>query len=126
MNRLFHRAAVAVLFLIAVHAQAQVPPDIEAGLQTIGHVIAPPPTYKLYTPLFDGKNLMATGVKVTRDVPYGADHSRNSTFSHRREAGTQWWCSPMAAIFSAATNWCRIRRFSTMYQVSWPRTAWLA
>jgi acetyl esterase/lipase len=73
MNRLFHRAAVAVLFLIAVHAQAQVPPDIEAGLQTIGHVIAPPPTYKLYTPLFDGKNLMATGVKVTRDVPYGAD-----------------------------------------------------
>jgi triacylglycerol lipase len=73
MKRLFHRAAVSVLLLIAVHGRAQVPPDIEAGLQTIGHVIAPPPTYKLYTPLFNGKNLMANGVKVTRDVASGSD-----------------------------------------------------
>jgi hypothetical protein len=52
MKRLFRRAAVAAPFLIAVHAHAQVPPDIEAGLQSIGHVIAPPPTYKLYAPTF--------------------------------------------------------------------------
>jgi acetyl esterase/lipase len=73
MKRLFRRAAVAAPFLIAVHAHAQVPPDIEAGLQSIGHVVAPPPTYKLYAPLLNGKNLTPPGVKVTRDAAYGPD-----------------------------------------------------
>lgn len=75
MSRRLYCVAIAALFLIGVHARAraQVPPDIEAGLQTIGHVIAPPATWKLYTPLFAGKNLVAAGVKVTRDAAYGPD-----------------------------------------------------
>ena len=53
--------------------QAQVPPDIEAALQSIGHVIAPPPTYKLYAPLFAGQTLIPPEVKLTRNAAYGAD-----------------------------------------------------
>jgi triacylglycerol lipase len=73
MKAVLRRAMVATSLLFAAHAQAQVPPDIEAALQKIGHVIAPPPTYKLYAPLFDGKSLVPDGVKVTRDAAYGSD-----------------------------------------------------
>ncbi len=39
MGRLFRGAVVVTSCLMAAHAQAQIPPDIEAGLQTIGHAI---------------------------------------------------------------------------------------
>lgn len=73
MNYLLRAAAVAATLLAAPHAQAQVPTEIEAGLQKLGHVIAPPPTYALYAPLFAGRTVLPQGAKVTRNAAYGPD-----------------------------------------------------
>jgi triacylglycerol lipase len=50
---------------------SQVPASIEAPLQQIGRVVAPPPTAALYAPLAQKEPY--AGVKVTRDVAYGPD-----------------------------------------------------
>ena len=50
---------------------SQVPPAIEAQLQQIGRVVAPPQTATLYAPLQQKEPY--AGVKVERDQRYGAD-----------------------------------------------------
>src|SRR5262245_32718215 len=73
----------------AMSAQAQVPPDIEAGLRKIGQIVDPPCTAKLYRPLMPKSdyntywpvgapapaNLMPLypGVKLARDVSFGSN-----------------------------------------------------
>ena len=64
-------SAGALALACAVHAYAQVPPDIEAKLKALGRVIAPNDTARLYRPLF-GPDFMA-GVVATKDVAFGAD-----------------------------------------------------
>jgi triacylglycerol lipase len=54
---------------------SQVPADIEAKLQAIGPVVAPPPTAALYAPL-QAREPYA-GVRVERNVAYGPDPQRN-------------------------------------------------
>ncbi len=81
--------AVVWVAAAAVHAQAQVPPDIEAGLRKIGQIVDPPCTAKLYRPLMPKNdyntywpvgtpaptNLMPLypGVKLARDVSFGSN-----------------------------------------------------
>jgi triacylglycerol lipase len=50
---------------------SQVPPAIEARLQQIGRVVAPPATAALYAPLQEKQPY--AGVQVTRDIAYGPD-----------------------------------------------------
>lgn len=50
---------------------SQVPPAIEARLQQIGRVVAPPQTAALYAPLQEAEPY--AGVQVARDVAYGPD-----------------------------------------------------
>lgn len=80
---------VVCIALVAVSAQAQVPPDIEAGLRKIGQIVDPPCTAKLYRPLMPKNdyntywpvgapapaNLMPLypGVKLARDVSFGSN-----------------------------------------------------
>lgn len=45
------------LLLAAVVAQAQVPPDIEAGLRKIGQIVDPGCTAKLYRPLMPANDV---------------------------------------------------------------------
>jgi BD-FAE len=72
-----------------MYVQAQVPPDIEAGLRKIGQIVDPPCTAKLYRPLMPKSdyntywpvgapaptNLMPLypGVKLSRDVSFGSN-----------------------------------------------------
>src|SRR5439155_17850536 len=79
--------AVVWIAYMASMAQAQVPPDIEAGLRKIGQIVDPPCTAKLYRPLKPKNdyntywppgapaptNLMPLypGVKLSRDVSFG-------------------------------------------------------
>ena len=79
--------AVVWIAYMASMAQAQVPPDIEAGLRKIGQIVDPPCTAKLYRPLMPKNdyntywppgapaptNLMPLypGVKLSRDVSFG-------------------------------------------------------
>src|SRR5215470_10210151 len=64
-------AAVAVAFIAASGAQAQVPPDVAAELRQIGTGVCVPETAKLYKPLQPMPP--STGVKVMRDIPYAED-----------------------------------------------------
>src|ERR1700693_3118992 len=65
------------ILLAAAIAHAQVPPDIEAGLQKMGHIVDPPCTAKLYRPLMpmNDINSKATplypGITVAREVSFG-------------------------------------------------------
>ena len=75
MNRWM--CALGAVALAVVTAQAQVPPDIEAGLQKIGQIVDPPCTAKLYRPLMPANdvNSKATplypGITIVRDVSFG-------------------------------------------------------
>ena len=63
----------------AAIAQAQVPPDIEAGLRKIGQIVDPPCTAKLYRPLMPANDInsgvtpLYPGITIARDVSFGAD-----------------------------------------------------
>jgi len=67
---------LAVSF-VAVAAKAQVPPDIEAGLVKIGHIVDPPCTAKLYRPLMPANDITSSaapvypGITVVRDASFG-------------------------------------------------------
>jgi hypothetical protein len=60
-------------------AHAQVPPDIEAGLVKIGHIVDPACTAKLYRPLMPANDVnskvtpLYPGVTIARDVSFGAN-----------------------------------------------------
>jgi len=68
-------AACATPRLAVVAVPSQVPPAIEQQLQQIGRVVDPPKTAALYAPLQQREPY--AGVRVTRDVRYGADAQRN-------------------------------------------------
>src|SRR5438093_2541439 len=87
-NRLWFLLCLPVSILsMAATAQAQVPPDIEAGLRKIGQIVDPACTAKLYRPLMPKNdyntywpvgasapaNLMPLypGVTIARDVSFG-------------------------------------------------------
>jgi hypothetical protein len=65
------------LGLVALSAQAQVPPNIEAELKKIGQIVDPPCTAKLYRPLMPANDVNSTatpvypGITVARDVSFG-------------------------------------------------------
>src|SRR5437870_11032071 len=79
--------AVVWIAYMASMAQAQVPPDIEAGLRKIGPIVDPPCTAKLYRPLMPkndyntywpvgapapaNRTALYPGVKLARDVSFG-------------------------------------------------------
>jgi hypothetical protein len=70
-------AAVLMASTSAGAARAQVPPDIEAGLQKIGQIVDPACTSKLYRPLMPANDVNSTvtplypGISVARDVSFG-------------------------------------------------------
>src|SRR5947199_5629240 len=87
-NGVWFLLCLPVLILsMAATAQAQVPPDIEAGLRKIGQIVDPACTAKLYRPLmpkndfntywppeasaptFSGQ--LYPGVSLARDVSFG-------------------------------------------------------
>jgi triacylglycerol lipase len=98
----------ALLWIVfaALTAQAQVPPDIEAGLRKIGQIVDPPCTAKLYRPLMPKNdyntywqpgspaptNLMPLypGIKLARDVSFGP-HSKDvaDIFSPEKGGGNR-------------------------------------
>jgi len=65
------------LSFMAVAAKAQVPPDIEAGLVKMGHIVDPPCTAKLYRPLMPANDITSSatpvypGITVVRDASFG-------------------------------------------------------
>src|SRR6202050_2988125 len=71
-----HRLGYAV-GLVALAAQAQVPPNVEAELKKIGQIVDPPCTAKLYRPLMPVNDVNSTatppypGITVARDVSFG-------------------------------------------------------
>lgn len=89
-------AAASALFLAAcaavtpqtVQVPSQVPPTLEARLREIGRVVDPPRTAELYAPL--ARKEPYAGVKVTRDVAYGADaRHRLDVFEPETRAGSR-------------------------------------
>jgi len=66
-----------IVFAFATLAHAQVPPDIEASLVKIGHIVDPACTAKLYRPLMPANDINSNvtplypGVSITRDVSFG-------------------------------------------------------
>jgi hypothetical protein len=68
-----------MFFLAAAIGYAQVPADIEAGLQKIGHIVDPSCTAKLYRPLMpkndisSGVTPLYPGITIARDVAFGSD-----------------------------------------------------
>jgi triacylglycerol lipase len=72
-----------LLFVIALIGpcvtQAQVPPDIEAGLIKIGHIVDPTCTAKLYRPLMPANDISSSatplyqGITIVRDQSFGPD-----------------------------------------------------
>jgi hypothetical protein len=68
--------AVWVVFAAGI-AQGQVPPDIEAQLQKIGHIVDPACTAKLYRPLMPANDINSNvtplypGITIARDVSFG-------------------------------------------------------
>jgi triacylglycerol lipase len=69
----------ALLLALAMPAAAQtggMPADIEAKVAALGAVINPPETAKLYAPLQEKEPYR--GVKVTRDLKFGADEQRQA------------------------------------------------
>jgi hypothetical protein len=79
LNGLKPAAGMAVLatLISTGTAGAQVPPDIEAGLQKIGQVVDPACTAKLYRPLMPANDInskgtpLYPGIGVARDVSFG-------------------------------------------------------
>ena len=81
--------SIAAFAASATALQAQVPPDIEAGLRKIGQIVDPPCTAKLYRSILPKNdyntywppgaaapaNLMPLypGVKLARDVSFGSN-----------------------------------------------------
>src|SRR2546422_6049037 len=79
--------AVVLISSMAVNAQAQVPPDIEAALRKIGQIVDPPCTAKLYRPLMPKNDFntywqsgapaptnlapLYPGITLARDVSFG-------------------------------------------------------
>ena len=61
----------------ALNASAQVPPNIEAGLIKMGHIVDPPCTAKLYRPLMPANDITSSatpsypGITVVRDASFG-------------------------------------------------------
>jgi hypothetical protein len=71
---------VALITLIGpCVAHAQVPPDIEAGLVKIGHIVDPTCTAKLYRPLMPANDITSSvtplypGITIVRDQSFGPD-----------------------------------------------------
>src|ERR1700724_548032 len=70
-------AAVLIAPLLASIGQAQVPPNIEAALIKIGHIVDPACTAKLYRPLMPANDINSNatplypGITITRDVSFG-------------------------------------------------------
>src|ERR1700688_328933 len=70
-------AAVWITPLAICIGQAQVPPNIEAELVKIGHIVDPACTAKLYRPLMPANDINSTvtplypGITITRDVSFG-------------------------------------------------------
>lgn len=73
------RAGSVVLWMTVAAAgvQAQVPPDIEAGLRKIGQIVDPACTAKLYRPLMPKNDINSSvsplyaGITIARDVSFG-------------------------------------------------------
>lgn len=65
------RALAFVLTLAALHASAQVPPDIAEKLKAMGRTIDLPAVTALYAPTL--KEQSYAGMRITRDVSYGKD-----------------------------------------------------
>jgi triacylglycerol lipase len=71
------RCVFALAAFAAVSVQAQVPPDIEAGLKKIGQIVDPPCTAKLYRPLMPANDInseatpLYPGITIARDVSFG-------------------------------------------------------
>jgi acetyl esterase/lipase len=65
------RKLLAALLVCGMPAMAQPTPDLAAGIERIGRVIAPAPTAALYAPLHAPAPW--PGVTVTRDARYGED-----------------------------------------------------
>ncbi len=69
-------ALFAALFSAAI-AQAQVPPNIEAELVKMGHIVDPPCTAKLYRPLMPANDIngkatpLYPGITIAREVSFG-------------------------------------------------------
>src|SRR4051812_29414220 len=69
--------AALLLPLLAALASAQVPPDIEASLVKIGHIVDPACTAKLYRPLMPKNDINSNvtplypGITIARDVSFG-------------------------------------------------------
>jgi hypothetical protein len=69
--------AFMAMSLAAVAAEAQVPANIEAGLVTMGHIVDPPCTAKLYRPLMPANDITSSatpvypGITVVRDASFG-------------------------------------------------------
>jgi dipeptidyl aminopeptidase/acylaminoacyl peptidase len=66
-------AAALILTGLAGTAVAQVPPDIAAQLEKIGHVVDVPNTTKLYAPFFKDMKQEMEGMTIKRDIAYGSD-----------------------------------------------------
>jgi hypothetical protein len=72
----FLSACLAISFA-ALAAEAQVPAKIEAQLVTMGHIVDPPCTAKLYRPLMPANDITSSasplyrGITVVRDAPFG-------------------------------------------------------
>src|SRR6202049_4332832 len=70
-------AAVLIAPLLVALAQAQVPPNIEAELIKIGHIVDPACTAKLYRPLMPKNDITSkvtplyAGITIERDVSFG-------------------------------------------------------
>ena len=66
----------SILFSFGI-AQAQVPPDIEAALVKMGHIVDPPCTAKLYRPMMPMNDINSSatplypGITITREVSFG-------------------------------------------------------
>src|ERR1700687_5512784 len=71
------RVVLWITMAAAGIAQAQVPPDIEAGLRKIGQIVDPACTAKLYRPLMPKDDVNSNvsplypGITLARDVSFG-------------------------------------------------------
>ncbi|HLK51085.1 MAG TPA: hypothetical protein VKT49_23245 [Bryobacteraceae bacterium] len=76
-NQRCSKRALICLAAAAAVAQAQVPPDIEAGLRKIGQIVDPACTAKLYRPLMPNNDVNSSvkplypGITIARDVSFG-------------------------------------------------------
>ena len=64
-------AAIGAAMLVGGAANAQITPEIAAKVAAIGRIVDPPNTGAIYAPMHETEPY--GGVKVTRDVKYGAD-----------------------------------------------------